>query len=294
MSRIDENNRENPAVREQQKVRPSEGAQSSVARSNPSNTNAVPFRTVLENTQSQQKTSYSPTDSSRNEGTKDRATEQAVRETYRDADSKQREKETRSREKERDSDSKPKDGELMTTAQKAKVAEKMVVARSEVNKHPQKDTSGGGRESMTQGGKKKPQTFGELIRSRLNQKGVEKKGMESVTTAQGGFQVKMASAAAVQTAQAVLPKQVMDQIVQYVLLMTRPDGKKEMEVRLNEKIYRGLKLRVSQTSGGKVHTTLMTSSEESRRLFESNRDLLKKHLAEKGIEIEEIDVILQA
>ena len=89
----------------------------------------------------------------------------------------------------------------------------------------------------------------------------------------------------------VLSKTVLDQIVQYCRITTKTDGDKEIEMQLHEEIFKGLKLRVSFTEG-KMDATFVTQSDEVRNLFNAQKNELKKALAEKGIEVKTINVIL--
>ncbi|MDO8461911.1 MAG: flagellar hook-length control protein FliK [Deltaproteobacteria bacterium] len=281
MSRID--NRDNPVLRDQRKIDLSRSTQ----RTDTAKPVKNPFETVLSETKS--RLSPDPQSPESNlEGAKRGATEQAVRETTREHEGKDQEK--KFKERERQVEEKKSDHSGDTKGVKAKIAEKKVIARSALTGRSQKDTTGGGRESMTQGDKK-GKSFGEVMSRSLLKKSATTKG--ETVAASSPFKTKMAEGltAKAPSAATVLSKAVMDQIVQYVRIMIKPGGQKEMEVALHQKIFRGLKVRVSST-GGKVKATLVTSSSEDRKVFESNRQALHQSLAEKGIEVETIDVIM--
>jgi flagellar hook-length control protein FliK len=88
-----------------------------------------------------------------------------------------------------------------------------------------------------------------------------------------------------------LPKPVVDQIAQYVQLVVRKDGEKELDITLHEKVFRGLRLRAAVVRG-KVEATFLTSNPEVRDLFNSQKVALRQALAEKGFDVREIHVIM--
>jgi len=86
-----------------------------------------------------------------------------------------------------------------------------------------------------------------------------------------------------------IPKQVLDQIVQYVRIGLNKDLNKEIQVDLSEKIFKGLSLRVT-SNRGLVQVTFLTGNAEVRRLFESNKNQMTQELKQKGIQVEKIQV----
>lgn len=88
-----------------------------------------------------------------------------------------------------------------------------------------------------------------------------------------------------------LPQRLLEQIVSYARLLSRADGEKEMELALRDEIFRGLRLRIL-TKKGKIKATFVTSSRDVHDLFQSERQALTEALSEKGLEVEEIDVIM--
>ena len=90
-------------------------------------------------------------------------------------------------------------------------------------------------------------------------------------------------------ARQVMNKALLDQIAQYVRLVTKTDGDKEMEMDLNDEVFKGLKIRVA-LSQGKIETTFLTRSNEVMQLFQAHASDLRKELAEKGIQVAAIHV----
>jgi hypothetical protein len=89
----------------------------------------------------------------------------------------------------------------------------------------------------------------------------------------------------------VIPKTVMDQLVQYCRIVTKTDGDKELDMQLHEEAFKGLKLKVS-VSKGKVDATFIAQSEDVLKLFNSQKGELRKALAEKGIDVGSINVVM--
>ncbi|MBI1910175.1 MAG: flagellar hook-length control protein FliK [Deltaproteobacteria bacterium] len=283
MTRINDYPKDNPAVRDQKKIDISK----SPSRSNdPARSVKTPFETFL--TESKSRLSPDQHSSDPNLDTKKGATEQAIREASRDREGKDQERKFKERDRDRSAKREEKPSEI--TGQKAKVAEKKVIARSALTGKTQRDTTGGGRESMSQG-QKKGRSFGEIISRSL----VKKPEGKLSPVGQGPSSFSLKASGEVKptpgTNPTQLSKEVLDQIVQYVRILTKPGGEKEMEVALHQNIYRGLKLKVSSAQG-KLRATFTTSSSEVRQLFESNRKVLQAALAQKGIEVEGIDVIM--
>ncbi len=88
-----------------------------------------------------------------------------------------------------------------------------------------------------------------------------------------------------------LSQKMLDQLVQHARLLMNKDGEKEMQLALHEEIFKGLRLRIA-TRGKKVVATFITSSREIRDLFLSERSALLGAMEEKGVDVEEIDVIM--
>ncbi len=95
--------------------------------------------------------------------------------------------------------------------------------------------------------------------------------------------------AAKNPSQAVLTQQVLNKIIQHVRMGINRAGEKEIQIDLNERIFRGLKLRVT-SSEGKVGVHFRTADSKGRAALEKNSDQIREALAKKGIEVTEITV----
>ncbi len=83
---------------------------------------------------------------------------------------------------------------------------------------------------------------------------------------------------------------VLNQIVKSVRILANSDEEKEIRLELHEKIFKGLKLRVSTRGKGKVAVHFATGDAAARELFMNNREAIAKALGRKGIEVDEISV----
>ena len=84
-----------------------------------------------------------------------------------------------------------------------------------------------------------------------------------------------------------MSQEVLDKMVQYVRMGVNTKGEKEIQIELNERMLRGLKLRVI-ARGGRVTVMFKTNDAAGIKALEYNKNKLKKSLEEKGIEVEEI------
>lgn len=82
---------------------------------------------------------------------------------------------------------------------------------------------------------------------------------------------------------------LVSQIVRFVKSGINRDGDKEVRLELNERIFRGLRLRVA-LKRGKVSVHFNTGNREVRELFASSAENIEKELAAKGILVGEIKV----
>ncbi|HEX5035688.1 MAG TPA: flagellar hook-length control protein FliK [bacterium] len=207
-------------------------------------------------------------------------------------------KSSRSRDDERDDSAKSSSsGEVATP--KGKEAEKRVVGRSSTG-----EREGGGEGG--QGG------FGSGPGSGRQQRGAPMmpgdlnamKGQGGILqNVRGRFEMELQAAQSVATSlQAapppkppkdpnVIPKAVLDQLVQYCRIVTKTDGDKELDMQLHDETFKGLKLKVS-VSNGKVDAIFTTQSEEVLNLFNAQKAELRKALAEKGIDVTSINVVM--
>lgn len=178
-----------------------------------------------------------------------------------------------------------------TEGPRAKEAEKRVVARGATGERRQEGHGEGGRQAgggLSQGKKGKDFMTGPELKGLRRGETAEKKAM---------FTVEMqaartaASLGAKQKTPTTLPKALLDQIVQYCRLVTKTDGDKEFDIQLHEEVFKGLRLKVALEKG-KIQATFVTSSQEIQRLFLARKSALRQALAEKGIDVASINVIM--
>ena len=86
-----------------------------------------------------------------------------------------------------------------------------------------------------------------------------------------------------------LTQAILNQLVTYVKLGLNRRGEKEIQIELHERIFRGLKLRVTSRDG-KVGVHFHAADAKTRRLFEESRPTLHAALSAKGILVDEIIV----
>lgn len=117
-----------------------------------------------------------------------------------------------------------------------------------------------------------------------------KHGAKSVPTdLKGEFAARLSQTLKSSEAQqGVLTQQVLNKIVQYVKIGINRKGEKEIQLELNEKIFRGLKLCVTAHEGGKVGVRLNTADETGRSVLKKNLAAIKDALKKRGIEVDEI------
>lgn len=127
-------------------------------------------------------------------------------------------------------------------------------------------------------------------------------GKRSVSTAQlkssskaltpglhGKFADKLQAAISKGVATKGLSQAVLNQLVQYVRIGINRMGDKEMQIDLHEKIFRGLKLRVTSNKG-KVSVHFITADADTRSVFDKNSAAIKNALEKRGIVVEDIRV----
>lgn len=174
---------------------------------------------------------------------------------------------------------------------KGKVAEQKVIAKSPLSDRQRdgqgKGSSKDGSTNHWQGNKLK--SF--IISSDL--KNLHKGKIQEL--GQGGFMAHLKKTQEVFSKKTQTPtvftKALLDQIVQYVRVLTKTNGEKEIDVSLHEKVFKGLRLRVSMRDS-KAEVNFLTPSEEVRELFLAHRADLEKTLGEKGIDVRRINVIM--
>jgi len=203
-------------------------------------------------------------------------TEQAIHEA---AKRQEREQEMRQREKEERKEKK--EGRETGEKADARVAEQKVVGKGSRGQGGQGQGAGGGKGGY--GG----QTARRGLTKKLSKAGVRTLPMDL----QKKFAAKMAKAAQDMSRPdaARLTQQVLNKIVQHVRIGINRKGEREIQVDLHERIFRGLKLRVTE-KGGKVNVHFSMVDAKARALFEKNSDAIRDALTSKGIDVEEITV----
>ncbi|MFA5811909.1 MAG: hypothetical protein WC956_06225, partial [bacterium] len=203
-------------------------------------------------------------------------TEQAIQES-----AKRQDRDTDERKK--DEGEKDKKGE---TGQKGEQGSSKQIDQRVVGKGTMRQGGGSGGGSGKEGG------FESGMGRRSLSKQLSKAGARSVPIdLQSKFASRLAQAARGPDAaqQAALTQQALQKLVQYVRIGINRAGEKEIQVDLHEKIFRGLKLRVT-SKGGKIGVHFKTADIRGREVFEKNSDAIKRALAAKGIEVAEFTV----
>ncbi len=177
----------------------------------------------------------------------------------------------------------------------AKLAEKKVMARHALSQGGHQGQDKGSGKGGHQSGREQPKNFAGLLRSKAVS-GQEKLGKADKAVATFSLTTLKKMELANEQLQVMpkgLSKQAMDQIVQYVRLMTRVDGQKEMEISLHEKVFQGLKLRVTLIQG-KIEATFLTQSVDVQKFFQSQTGEIREALSKKGIAINGLSVKMNA
>lgn len=209
------------------------------------------------------------------------ATEQAVREA----------RQSREGRDQSESKEESRDGGKKESTQQAKEAEQRVVGREgRGDSQGQQGSGQQGRGEYGQQGAKQQDP------GAAKQKG-ETKGENKPDTSRALFAQAQQTASA-QTAglsgpgaRGQIPQRLLDQIVQFARLITRNEQDKEMEVALRDEVFKGLRLRV-RLKDGKLSATFLSDDKEVRDLFQAEKQAISSALAEKGIDVEAINVIM--
>jgi hypothetical protein len=203
-------------------------------------------------------------------------TEQAIHEAAR-----AREREQEMRRKDKEERKEKKEGRETGEKADAKVAEQKVVGKGSRGKGGQ-----------GQGGSSGKGGYGGQMAKRGLAKKLSKAGVRTLPMdLQKKFAAKMAKAAQdlSRPDAARLSQQVLNKIIQHVRIGINRKGEREIQIDLHERIFRGLKLRVTE-KGGKVNVHFQMVDKKGRALFEKNADAIRDALTSKGIDVEEITV----
>jgi len=203
-------------------------------------------------------------------------TERAIHEA-----AKARERDEQMRRKDKEERKEKKEGRQTGEKTDARVAEQKVVGKG-----------ARGQGGQGQGGSSGKGGYGGQTAKRGLAKKLSKAGVKTLPMdLQKKFTAKMAKAAQdlSRPDAARLSQQVLDKIIQNVRIGINRKGEKEIQIDLHERIFRGLKLRVTE-KGGKVNVHFRMVDKKGRALFEKNSDAIRDALASKGIDVEEITV----
>lgn len=199
-------------------------------------------------------------------------TEQAAREASR--------REDRSHDEERREDKEKEQGKDQGRDERktgAKDLQQKVVAKGHL-----KDSHGGGAGHEGRGGSGTGQERRSMATTQL------KAGTKVLSPAlHGKFAQKLQASLAKGISQPGLSQAILNQLVQYVRIGINRMGEQEIQIDLHEKIFRGLKLRVTARKG-KVDVHFLTADSKTRGVFEKNKDAIRDALEKKGILVEEI------
>lgn len=160
-----------------------------------------------------------------------------------------------------------------------KVAEQKVIAKGKMRDQGRGGGSGG------RGG------YGGSSSRKDMSKVIEKdSGKSAPIDLRGRFAQRLAKTLkAAEPSHAQLTQEVINKIINYVRVGINMKGEKEIQIELNEKIFRGLKLRVI-ARGGKVGVMFKASDPKGREILEKNKEGLSKALGDRGIVVDEIVV----
>jgi len=103
----------------------------------------------------------------------------------------------------------------------------------------------------------------------------------------GKFAERLQASIAKSVAEPGLSQAILNQLVQYVRSGINRMGDKEIQIDLHEKIFRGLKLRVTAHEG-KIGVHFIAADAKTRSVFEKNSGAIRDALEKKGILVEEI------
>ncbi|MDZ4224592.1 MAG: flagellar hook-length control protein FliK [bacterium] len=200
-----------------------------------------------------------------------RVTEQAVREI----EKRQERQREQSKDKERDEDGKQDSrGDRQDTQS---------VTKKVVGKGGSKEQQGGGGSHSSEGGSGFSRKKGSSLESKKSEMTEAR-----MHHAEGAFG-KAFKAALEKQAPKTIPQEILNQVVRYVRVGLSREGDKEVELQLHEKIFKGLRLRLS-SNRGRVTVHFLAANAETKALFEKESSHIRAHLESKGIAVEKINV----
>lgn len=150
-----------------------------------------------------------------------------------------------------------------------------------------KDGQSGGQSS----GEGRGQGFQGEMRKRQNT-AVEKlaSGKEGPVSLANRFEQQLKNTLMQSTKSEKLTQSILNQIVQSVRFGLNQEGEKEIQIRFQEQVFRGLKMRVSKKEG-KVVVQFMTHDRKTREIFKRESANILAELQKKGITVAEMTVV---
>jgi|GEM_PF-2889677 len=146
-------------------------------------------------------------------------------------------------------------------------------------------TKGGGAD--TGGGR----SYGHALTERRSQVGLSKAAQAKIAAAamSSKFSTEFNAALKAQVLSREHIQHIVNQIVKFVGTGVNLEGDKEVRLELNEKVFRGLRLRVS-VKHDKVNIMFLSSDAEVRNIFSASAGDIKAELEAKGIAVGDIKV----
>ncbi len=146
-----------------------------------------------------------------------------------------------------------------------------------------------GTDSQNKGGKQ----FGGSPQRGFEQPSLQKSAFKNVqqAPAPGPIPVSMISTPQeIEAAQVPkeLPKALLDQIVQYVTIKRGKDLDEEIQIQFNDKVFQGLRIKVTSHKGEEVSVELMVPNRSVEELFKNEREKIAIALGEKGVDLRDI------
>lgn len=119
-----------------------------------------------------------------------------------------------------------------------------------------------------------------------------KKSGLSGSQVEGNFsrQIKLAFKEAFDQKATKLDQEIINQLVKFVKIGRNERDEEEMELHFRREVFEGLKLKVSNTSDGKVRVRFTAPDKDVRAIFEDNKEKILAALTKEGIDVDEIVV----
>lgn len=203
-----------------------------------------------------------------------RASDEGAKEARRREEFRDRQQDQRRDKEEGDGEKRKAEG-----TREGKAGEQKIVAKASIRERQGGQGGDGGRGGSGAGNERKSAA------AVLKKDGAK----QGILAAAGRFSAELKAKLAQVARSPQLPQEIINQLVQQIRLGLNMKGEKEIQIDLQEKIFRGLKLRVTSREG-KVAIAFRTADLPSRDLFISNKEALRESLEKKGIHVDEISI----